>query len=99
MAKKISFETEFITSKENLIDAKAVLTADWNTNMSAPDRQSWLDNKKYPGDSDGSRTFFDHFLRTFSGSNSNATRFTTVQLAAGTSFTYTDRATRTWTAA
>ncbi len=70
-----------------------------NINYTNVERQSWLDNKKYPGDSDGSRTFFDHFLRTFSGSNSNAARFTTVQLATGTSFTYTDRATRTWTAA
>ena len=64
--------------------------------MSAADRQSWFDNKNYLNDLDGSRTFFDHFLRTFSLSNSNSTRFTSVQLMAGTSYTYTDRATRTW---
>ncbi|MDH4127640.1 MAG: hypothetical protein OEV44_02720 [Spirochaetota bacterium] len=98
MAQKISFQSYFITSKGNLNDAKGVLDTDWTT-MTTAERDTWLANKKFAQDVDGSATYLDNFLKTFASSNSNITRFATITLGAGTSKNYIDRASRTWTVA
>ena len=98
MAQKLSFTSDFITSKGNLDDAKTVLDSDWSGMLQA-EQDTWLANKKFASDVDGNATYLDYFLGTFASSNSNVTRFTTITLAAGTSNNYVDRATRTWSVA
>lgn len=98
MAEKLSFQSEFITARENLYDAKSVLINEWNA-MSTVEKGTWLTNKQFTKDTDGLPTFLDYFLRTFSVSNVNTNRFTTILLSGGTSKNYVDRVTRTWSVA
>ena len=97
MAQKLSFQTDFIISKGNLIAAKGVLDTGWS-GMSTAEKDTWFTNKQFIKDTDGYPTFLDYYLRTFASVNSNVTTFTTISLGAGTSNNYADRATRTWSA-
>ena len=98
MAQKLSFQSDFITSKGNLLDAKAVLDSDW-ASMTTAEQGTWLANAQFTKDVDGFATYLDYFLRTFAAVNSNVTRYTTITLSVGTSNNYVDRATRTWSVA
>ena len=97
MSRNIHFHHEFVISKGNLDAAMAVLANDWEVTMTDVDRQSWADNSAKVEDVSGRALFEDHFMRGFAAVNSNVTVFATVSLGAGTSYSFADRATRTWT--
>ncbi len=95
MAQKLSYQTDFIISKGNLLNAKNVLDTSWS-GMTTAEKDTWYTNKQFVKDTDGYPTFLDYYLRTFASVNSNVTTFTSVSLGAGTSNNYVDRASRTW---